>query len=253
MDTVKDFKIKQRKYMPVFPKASGKTTIYIEGYPCEDDEPMAETDFHAEQIITLSDQLKRYFAINDLVHIAVDSFIYYSEGDITKCVAPDIHIVFGVEKYPLRRSFYTWSEGAVPIAVFEFLSDSTAHQDRNRKVELYLNDIGVKEYFIHQPELKKPAEFRAWQRNLSGKIVEIKIQADGSIFSEALNLQFRYEEQHHTHVRLLRPYLPDGTPITTSIEEQNLKEAAEARVEEEVQRRQELEAEIERLRTQLGM
>ena len=52
---------------------------------------------------------------------------------------------------------------------------------------------------------------------------------------------------------LLRPYLPDGTPITTSIEEQHLKEAAEARVEEEVQRRQELEVEIERLRTQLGV
>ncbi len=90
----KDFKIKQRKYMPVFPKASGKPTIYIEGYPCEDDEPMAATGFHGAQIITLSDQLKRYFAINDLVHIAVDSFIYYSEGDITKVVAPDIHVVF---------------------------------------------------------------------------------------------------------------------------------------------------------------
>ena len=252
MDAIKDFEIKQRKYMPVFPKASGKTTVYIEGYPGEDDEPMAETDFHAEQIITLSDQLKRYFAINDLVHIAVDSFIYYSEGDITKCVAPDIYIVFGVDKYPLRRSFYTWAEGAVPVAVFEFLSESTAHQDRNRKVELYLNDIGVQEYFIHQPEMEKPAEFQGWQRSPSGNIVEMETAAEGGIFSEALNLLFRWEEQRYSHVRLLRPYLPDGTPITTSMEEQHLKEAAEARVEEEVQRRQEAEAEIERLRAQLA-
>ena len=64
---------------------------------------MSATDFHGEQIITLAEQFKRYFAINELVHIAVDNFIYYSEGDITKCVAPDIHIVFGVAKYPLRR------------------------------------------------------------------------------------------------------------------------------------------------------
>ena len=252
MNTVKDFQIKQKKYMPVFPKANGKTTVYIEGYPGEDDEPMAETDFHAEQITTLSDQLKRYFAINDLVHIAVDSFIYYSEGDITKCVAPDIHIVFGVDKYPLRRSFYTWAEGAAPIAVFEFLSDSTAHQDRNKKVALYLNDIGVQEYFIHQPEMEKSAEFRGWRRSPSGDIVEIVPDAEGGLFSEALNLWFRWKEDQTTHVRLLRPYLPDGTPITTSIEEQHLKEAAEARVEGEVQKRQELKAEIERLRAQLA-
>ena len=136
------------------------------------------------------------------------------------------------------------------MAVFEFLSDSTARQDRNKKVELYLNEIGVQEYFIHQPELKRPAELRGWQRGPSRDIVEMEMEADGSIISRALNLQLRYEEQPHTDVRLLRPYLPDGTPITTSLEEQHLKEAAEARIEEEeVQRRQELEAEIKRLRT----
>ncbi len=265
MDIINDFQIKQRKYMPVFPKANGKTTVYIEGYPCEDDEPMAETDFHAEQIITLSDQLKRYFAINELVHIAVDSFIYYQEGDIKKCVAPDIYIVFGVDKYPLRRSFYTWAEGTAPIAVFEFLSDSTANQDRYNKVELYLKDIGVQEYFIHQPQLKKPLEFRGWKRTQTGNIIEMEPDTEGGLFSEALNLWLRWEDQQHSHVRLLRPYLPDGTPITTSLEEQHLKEAAEERVEEEVQlrqeaetrakeeilKRQELEVEVEKLRNQL--
>ena len=245
METLNNFEFKQRKYIPIFPKASGKPTVYIEGYPCEDDEPMAATDFHAEQIATLSDQLKRYFAINELVHIGVDSFIYYREGDITKFVAPDIHIVLGVDKYPLRRSFYTWAEGAAPVSVFEFLSDSTAHQDRHEKVGVYLNDIGVQEYFIHQPELKKPAEFQGWRRGISGNIVEIVPDAKGGLFSEALNLWFRWEEQQHSHVRLLRPYLPDGTPITTSMEEHHLRVAAETRT-------QELEVELERLRAQLA-
>ncbi len=251
MNTITDFQFKQRKYMPIFPKANGKTTVYIEGYPGEDDEPMAATGFHGVQITTLYDQLKRYFEINDLVRVGVDSFIYYSEGDITKRAAPDIHIVFGVEKYPLRHSFYTWAEGAVPVAVFQFLTDTTEHQDQHEMVALYLNEIGVQEYFAHQPELKKPTEFLAWKRGSSGNIVEMEMEVDGSIFSRALNLQFRYEEQPHIEVRLLRPYLPDGTPITTSLEEQHLKEAAEARLEEEVQRKQELEAEIEQLRSQL--
>lgn len=69
MDTLNDFLIKQNKYIPKFPRAIGKPTIFIEGYPCKDDEPMAETDFHVEQITTLSYQFKQYFAINELIHI----------------------------------------------------------------------------------------------------------------------------------------------------------------------------------------
>ena len=259
MDTLYDFALKQKKYMPIFPKATGRPTYYIEGYPCEDDEPMAATGFHGVQINTFYDQLSRYFAINEQIYIGVDSFIYYSEGDISKSVAPDIYVVFGVAKTPERRSFYTWAEGAVPVAVFEFLSDSTAHQDRHEKVELYLNDIGVQEYFIHQPELEKPEEFCGWQRSSSGNIIEIVSDDRGGLFSEALNLWFRWTDDHTTHVRLLRPSLPDGTPITTSMEEEHLRlqekhlrEEAEAIAAEEVKRRRELEIELEQLRAQLA-
>ncbi len=124
MNAPNDFQFKQRKYIPFFPKASGKPTVYIEGYPSEDDEPMAATGFHADQISIFSEQLLRYFAINPDIYIGIDNFIYYREGDITKFVAPDIYVVFGVDKYPQRRSFYTWAEGAVPTTIFEFLSDS---------------------------------------------------------------------------------------------------------------------------------
>ncbi|MCY4552091.1 MAG: hypothetical protein OXC79_00340 [Candidatus Poribacteria bacterium] len=65
---------------------------------------------------------------------------------------------------------------------------------------------------------------------------------------------------------MLRPYLPDGTPITTAIEERNLHAAAKKRVEaerdlraeaearavEETERRQALERELEQLRRQLA-
>ena len=280
MDTLDDFSIKQKKYIPVFPKASGKPTVYIEGYPFEDDEPMGATGFHSEQITTFSDQLSRYFAVDPHIHIGVDNFIYYQEGDITKFVAPDIYVVFGVDKYPLRRSFYTWAEGAAPVAVFEFLSDSTAHHDRNQKVGLYLNDIGVQEYYIHQPEMDKPSEFCGWQLSPSREIVEIEQDAKSGIFSEVLNLWLRWEEQVETGVRFLRPSLPDGTPINTSKEEtflriqaEDLHEEAEERVleaeervleaeervleaeekvSEEIQRRKGMEEEIEQLRRQLA-
>ena len=130
---------------------------------------------------------------------------------------------------------------------------------------MYLNDIDVQEYFIHRPEMEKPAEFRGWRRSPSDNIIEMGPDAEGGLFSEALNLWFRWKEDQTTHVRLLRPYLPDGTPITTSMEEKHLREQekhlrmeAEARAEEaeriakeEAERRQALEAELENLRAQL--
>ena len=225
MDTLNEFEFKRRKYIPVFPKANGKPTVYIAGYPYEDDEPMGATGFHVEQIQTFSEQLSRYF-INEPIYVGVDSFIYYREGEPGKFVAPDVYVVFGVDRIPQRRSFYTWREGAVPAVVFEFLSDSTANQDRHEKVQLYLIDMEVKEYFIHQPELKKPSEFRGWRRIHSGGIVEIAPDEQGGLFSESLNLWLQWEECEND-VRLLRPYLPDGTPITTSMEEHHLRVEAE--------------------------
>ena len=247
MDTVTALKLKGRKYKPVFPRATGKPTDYIEGYPYEDGKPMSPTIPHSMQLLTFW-QLVRYFTSDEYVLVGADNFIYYREGDPTKCVAPDVYVILGVEKAVSRRSFYTWAEGAVPAAVFEFLSDSTADYDRNEKVRLYLMDMGVSECFIHQPHLSEPPEFHGWRRSPSGSIVEIEPDEQGALFSEPLNLRFQWEIDQPQNVRLLRPYLPDGTPIPTDIEEhdlrveeQHLRMEAQAQAEEEAQRRQEAE------------
>ena len=266
MNTQNDFELKQRKYMPVFPKATGKATTYIEGYPSEDENPIAAGEFHGMQMQSLFEQFLRYFHAHPHIHVSMDNFIYYREGDIRKVVGADVYVVLGAAKLPLRRSFYTWAEGTVPTAVFEFLSDATASQDRHEKVEVYLRDIGVAEYFIHQPDMNRSIEFRGWRRDALGDIVEIEEEADGSLFSVSLNLYFRWELHEAWELRLLRPYLPDGTAITTSMEEHHLRMAAEALIAEETERRQAaerhareeserrqaIEAELERLRAQLA-
>ena len=287
MNTRNDFELKQRKYMPVFPKAIGKPTIYIEGYPYEDEEPMPAGEFHGMQMHSLFDQFLRYFQAHPHIHVGMDNFIYYREGDIRKVVAPDVYVVLGAEKLPLRRSFYTWAEGTVPTAIFEFLSDTTASEDRHEKVEVYLRDMGVAEYFIHQPDMNRPIEFRGWRRDALGDIVEIEEEADDGLFSASLNLYFRWELHEAWELRLLRPYLPDGTAITTSMEEHHLRveehhlrvaaeelaaaesgrrqaaetlareeterrQAAETLAREETERRQAAEAELARLQTQLA-
>ena len=238
MRTLNDFELKQRKYMPVFPKAIGKPTVYIEGYPSEDENPMPAGEYHGMQMQSLYEQFLRYFYAHPYIHVGMDNFVYYREGDIRKVVAPDVYVALGAAKLPLRRSFYTWAEGTVPTAVFEFLSDTTASEDRNEKVKVYLQDMGVAEYFIHQPDMNRPIEFRGWRRDALGDIVEIEKEAEGSLFSASLNLYFRWELHEEWELRLLRPYLPDGTPITTPMEEHHLRVAAEEQIEREVEQRQ---------------
>ncbi|MBI1929955.1 Uma2 family endonuclease [Candidatus Poribacteria bacterium] len=213
-------------------KASGKPTIYIDGYPTGDGLPMSATDFHGRQISTFSDQLRDYFENNPLVYVGTDSFVYYDPVDKNKKVAPDIYVVLGVSSFPARRSFYTWAEGASPTVVFEFLSEETEKEDKGEKLRKYFEEIGVLEYFVHQPEGTAPVEFRGWRRTETG-IEEIPEDARELRKSEALELWFGWEEQPDK-VRLLRPYLPDGTPLPTLAEaHRHAREAVRAQREAE--------------------
>ena len=258
MSVIREFEQKREYVLPPYPKAHGKVTAYIEGYPMEDDEPMSATEFHGRQISTLSTMLISFFGIDQQVYVGTDSFIYYQEGDISKCVAPDVYVVCGVDSIPARRSFYTWAEGAVPIVAFEFLSDSTKKRDREDKPKLYLQAIGMKEYIINQPSPEYPFEFRGWRRTEDNKIVEIEPDERGGLFSETRNLWFLVEDQIDK-VRLMRPYQPNGEPIPTrqelidqSITETEARQQAEAKAKAEAEARIELEAEVERLRMLLA-
>ena len=217
MDTIKDYDFKRKKYMPTFQRASGRHTARIEGYPTEDDVPMAATGFHGVQITTLGLQLDLYFKMNSLVYVGVDSFVYYREGEVSKVVTPNIYVVGGVDKYPQRYSFYTWAEGAVPAVVFEFPTDETTIRGRAEMIHQYLIDIGVQECFFHQPAGDKPPEFHGWRRSASDEIEEIPLDEQGGLFSSALNL-WLHQTLGRDNVRLLRIYFPDRTPIPTSQE-----------------------------------
>ncbi len=273
MDSINEFYAKVNKYMPIFPKATGQPTIYLEGYPYEDDEPMAATHYHAIQITLFFDQLYRLYQSEPNILVGCDSFIYYSEGDRKKRVAPDVYVVLGAKETPLRRSFYTWAEGVVPDTIFEFLSESTKKDDRDKKVQIYLEDMEAKEYFIHEPIPEKPAEFRGWYRDTSGEIIEMTQDKPRTLYSERLNLLFTWSVDVNLGVRYLRPYLPDGTPVATSVEaqqlheeEKQLREIAETKVEEQAEQLRDVKnltdeqaekireqaAELDRLRQQLG-
>jgi Uma2 family endonuclease len=123
-------------------------------YPDSDGEPMAETDFHINLIVDLRLALERFFAERDNVYVSGNIFFYYMEGAPNEIVSPDIMVCFGVPKGE-RRFYQLWKENdVVPSVIFEIASRKTWSKNRNEKKQLY-ELLGVKEYFIFNPEYPK--------------------------------------------------------------------------------------------------
>ena len=238
MNALNDFEFKQRKYMPVFPKASGKHRPFTS---------------RATLMRTMNlCQQANFMGCRCIVYLT-SSYDIFRHTRISMLVWTTLFIT---EKAISERSWLLMcmsSSGACETSVTkEFLYLGRRHrplqqflssfqiQQRLRIVMKKLRCIcviwGVAEYFIHQPDMNRPIEFRGWRRDALGDIVEIEEDADDGLFSASLNLYFRWELHKAWELRLLRPYLPDGTAITTSMEEHHLRVAAETLVEEEAER-----------------
>ena len=112
---------------------------------------MAETQYHVDAIFQLRELLDDLFAARIRVWIGTDQFWYWEEGNPSARTAPDIMVVFGIPREPLRRSFLSWREKAIPSFICEFSSEHTWENHLSWKRNTY-ERLGVKEYFLFDPE-----------------------------------------------------------------------------------------------------
>ncbi len=169
-------------YTELPPRAFGKEEVF---YPETDGKPMAETDVHRELLNYLIEGLKIYFQQDKDVYVTGNILLYYEEGNPKKCVAPDVMVCFGVEK-KLRRIYQIWNERRVPQVVFEISSTSTWKEDLSKKYSLYQR-LGVKEYYIFDPEYKALDESLIAYHLIDGEFIKEQIE-DNKIFSPTLHL-----------------------------------------------------------------
>jgi Uma2 family endonuclease len=131
-------------------------------YPESDGKPMAETDFHVKLMLYLLDALHRRFREDRDVYIAGNNFVYFEEGNPSAVVSPDVYVVRGVPSHQ-RRIYKVWKEGKAPDLVIELTSRSTHIEDLGNKRAIY-EALGVKEYFIFDPEGDLDPPFRGFRR-----------------------------------------------------------------------------------------
>lgn len=209
-------------------------------YPETDGKPMAETDKHRDLMVELIESLKNFYAEDSEIYVTGDLFLYYLEGVPQECVAPDVMVCFGVPKKE-RRIYKLWEEKIAPSVVIELASHSTYKNDREGKRDLY-EFLGVKEYFIYNPEYPKTLPSLLAYRLENREYQKISIE-NGRVSSEVLGLEL--VDTGNT-LRLFNPQTEKFLPSLAELV------GAEERAELERQRRFKAEAEIERLKAELA-
>ena len=129
-------------------------------YPESDGQPRGETDKHILLMSTFRFMLDEYFRTTERVYVGSNLMCYYVEGDPTKSILPDVFVVRGAAKCE-RRVYKFWEEPA-PNVVLEISSQKTRKEDLGKKKELYAW-LGVREYFVFDPEYKLQPPLRAFR------------------------------------------------------------------------------------------
>jgi Uma2 family endonuclease len=153
-------------------------------YPESDGLPMGETDQHRQLMIDLLEALKTWFATQVDVYVSGNLMCYYDPNDATKSISPDVFVVRGVAKHE-RRVYKFWEE-PVPNVVLEISSRKTRKDDFGKKKELYAW-LGVREYFVFDPDAKLRAPLRVF-RLTGGQLVEEMVTGDRA-WSHELGLE----------------------------------------------------------------
>ncbi|MUG96393.1 Uma2 family endonuclease [Scytonema sp. UIC 10036] len=168
-----------------------KTEIF---YPHSDRQPMAESDAARDYLVYGVEALEIYFQDQKDVYVSGNVFVYYKKGVPSAVVAPDVFVVFGVEKRK-RKSFKVWEEGnKVPSFILEITSETTQEVDEEEKPLKY-SRLGVQEYFQYDPTADYLNPQLKGQRLVAGQYQPIlpQLLPDGvlSIHSEVLGLDLR--------------------------------------------------------------
>jgi hypothetical protein len=78
-------------------------------YPDSDGTPIAESDSARDYLTYSVEALQLYFQNTPNIYVSGNLSIYYQQGTPSAVIAPDVFVIFGVEK-KLRMSYKVWEE-----------------------------------------------------------------------------------------------------------------------------------------------
>ena len=212
-------------------------------YPCSDGQPMAETQVHGACMMYVTYALKRWFERQGRadVHVGMNSFLYYEQGNPRAVVAPDV--------YERRRRNLPAVERAQGAGLRA--GGDLGEGARTSGASAMYATLGVSEYFLYDPTAEYLTPPLQGYRLRDGEYrplpaVTVLSNRGVAVASEVLGLEFR-DEREARMVRLRDPatgqdLLSHRESELAREEEAAARRAAEARLAQEAAARQAAEA-----------
>ncbi len=144
------------------------------------------------------------------INVGGDQAFYWNSDDDRFCIAPDAHLIRGIDNTP-RSSFKLWEEKAAAPDfsirfVLELWSKGNPFTERYEKYETYTM-LGAAEYFEFDTTYD---DLIGHRMNKNGRYDVIKPNPNGRIYSQELDAEIIYEDG------LLRLYRNDKKVLTAS-------------------------------------
>ena len=222
-------------------------------YPESDGKPMAETGTHWHATVDATTPLYNFFIHRPDAYVGSDMLMYYRESDPSAVVSPNVFVVFGAPKKPLRDTWKLWEEGLAPAFVLEVTSKSTRNEDEFGKKAVY-EALGVSEYWQFDPtgDYLDPI-LKGHRLGTNGRYERLDLEArDGGLchHSDVLGLDLRLEGDQ---LRLFDPaqdayLLTHEEDFNARIRAEEAQRLAEAERDKETRRRQAAEAMVAELK-----
>ena len=206
-------------------------------FPESDGKPMAETDFHRTPMTDLIAILEHRYQTRSDVYVSGNMFLHDNPAKPRKKpIAPDVFVVFGVEKKK-RRSYRLWEEGKGPDFVLELVSQRTFRKDLGEKKDSYASVFGVKEYYLFDPDRRYLPSPLMGYRLKEGSYIPIS-SVEERLPSEVLGLELGLVDEE------LRLYDPQKKAWVLKPEEE-----AEAKAQQAEAKAQQAEAKAQQAET----
>ena len=141
-------------------------------YPESDGRFLPENRLQALAIISVRNDLGLHLKDTPNAVLEGNQFIYYRPGDRTGWVAPDVYVLLD-HVWKCRSPYRIWVEGKVPDFVLEVISPKSKIRTRVDTKALY-SKLGVREYFVFQPNEAWPGNRLVGYRLWGGEYVELR-------------------------------------------------------------------------------
>jgi Uma2 family endonuclease len=157
--------------------------------PSEDGIPM-ESPWHRAAINLLIDILLFLWRDRDDFYVGGNMFVYYLRRGfpLPRNRGPDFFYVSGVDGKVYRDKWAAFVEGKSPEVIIEFLSPTTAKEDRTVKKDVYEEYFQTDEYFLFDPKTTTLEGWRLTPNGLDKKYQALEPDQRGWMWSQRLHL-----------------------------------------------------------------